>query len=246
MSKLVAIFLLYSTIHNFCLLYGSESMLNIAIVTLYDESFKEVAQYTQRSKQEYAIVHSYDLLLHYQVLDKDRPASWSKILALQQHLDDYDWLFWSDPDSLILNSDIQLESLIDPTVDLIIAQGTYSKTKRIGNFLIRNSPWSKKFLERLCAQQEFAHHPGGEQSALVYLLTIDKSLASHIKIVPQCRLGSHPYDLDGQYKKGDFMLHLYCTKEIRPQDRPYIIRTWYRYGLSLKDKEKVICPIEVT
>jgi hypothetical protein len=41
-----------------------------------------------------------------------RPASWSKIRAVKHHLQQYDWVFWVDADTLITNSSKKLESLL--------------------------------------------------------------------------------------------------------------------------------------
>lgn len=38
------------------------------------------------------------LFIYHNILDANRPAAWSKILAIQNHLKNYDWIFWSDAD----------------------------------------------------------------------------------------------------------------------------------------------------
>lgn len=81
----------------------------IAIINLYDNNYKHIGQHSDWNKEVYAKKHNYDYILIHKILDPKRPASWSKILALEQYLDNYDWLFWSHADSLIMNDTIKLE-----------------------------------------------------------------------------------------------------------------------------------------
>ena len=58
-------------------------------------SFRRV-RYTQMSldnKQAYADLHGYDVIVATSAdVDHTRPAAWSKLLVLEKHLGDYDYL----------------------------------------------------------------------------------------------------------------------------------------------------------
>ena len=72
------------------------------------------AQKAIENKAWYTDKHGYDLYIEDKILDKDRPRCWSKIKILLKLLDrDYDYVFWSDIDTLILNGDIRVEDIIE-------------------------------------------------------------------------------------------------------------------------------------
>lgn len=196
----------------------------IAILSLYNESYKHIGQYGDQNKEKYAKKHGYDLFIYHDVLDKARPPAWSKILAIQNHLADYDWIYWSDADSLIMNTDIKLESLIDDQVDLVISKECFHGFLNTGSFLIKNTEWSHVLLKRIYAQEQFTHHKLWEQEALAYLLSIDQSLWSHLKVVHQRVLNSN-FDYTNAihcwYQEGDFVAHFFG-----PCDKANLMKTW--------------------
>ena len=201
--------------------------LKIGIVSLYDKNYKHIGIYSDLNKKKYAAKHKYNLILYHKTLDKMRPTAWSKIRALQLHLNHYDWLMWTDADSLIMNSNIKLESLIDPTYDLIIscqADGTINT----GSFIIKNSNWSRALLKKIYDQTECIHHPWWEQQALIYLLDNYHELYDHIKIVPQRTMNSHPFHAGGEYKTGDFIIHMYNGPNMNKQK---LMKEYYAISL---------------
>lgn len=190
----------------------------IAIISLYNEGYKHIGQYSDENKKKYAEKHGYDVFIYHKLLDENRPAPWSKILAIQRHLSDYDWVFWSDADSLIMNTNTRLESIIDDKFDLIIAKECYLGYLNTGSFLIKNTKWSQDLLKRIYSQEQFTNSYGlWEQQALDHLLKIDQNLLPHLKIVHQRVLNSN-FDftpaLDCWYQEGDFVVHFFgdCDK----------------------------------
>lgn len=201
----------------------------IAIVSLYDENFKELGKYSDLNKQRYAEKHGYDLFLYHSLLDKKRPASWSKIKALEKHLNNYDWLFWVDADALIMNDSIKLESLIDTKFNFIIAQQERSKHTNCGVFFIRNSDWSKRLLKDIYAQKQFINHKNWEQAAFHYLLNRNyNNCKKHVKIVRQ-RVMNSAYWREGIYQPGDFIIHFYG---IANKDRAPLMKEFYEKTLN--------------
>ena len=71
----------------------------------------------------------------------EQDQSYRKILA------NYDWVFWTDADSLIMNPSIPLEKLIDDRYFLIICKQSDHIMINSGQFLIKNDPISFKFLK---------------------------------------------------------------------------------------------------
>jgi hypothetical protein len=67
--------------------------------------------------------------------------------AVQAVLNDYDWVFWLDSDAWITNYDIKLESILPKQgfVDFVVTED--ANGPNAGSWMIRNSDWSRKFLE---------------------------------------------------------------------------------------------------
>lgn len=184
----------------------------IAIVSLYNEGYKHIGQYSDKNKTRYAKKHNYDIFIYHDTLDTTRPVPWSKILAIQKHLSDYDWIYWSDADSLIMNMNIKLESLIDDTYNMVISKEEANGNLNTGSFLIKNCEWSKKLLQRIYDQTYFINHEYWEQAALGYILKIDSALLDKVKVLKQRALNSHvmyPECPGSMFQRGDFILHFY-------------------------------------
>lgn len=221
---------------------GSTSELRIALITLSDvrkpqgssspgRDFGGVLQATWANKDSYASRHNYSYIDASLLLDANRPPSWSKILAVRHYLKDYDWILWIDADTLITNPSIRIESLLprDRELDLIITKDQTGYNA--GMWLLRNSAWSLKFLDRWWAMDSFIRRrPGdtksGDNDALKHLLgkmSRGESRA-HVGVVPQCCFNSYlwvgsvrnrwrylwnPRSFQlGLYQQGDFILHL--------------------------------------
>ena len=56
----------------------------IAIVTLFDHNYSELATMSIKNKIEYANKHNYDFIYFDDVIDKTRPPQWSKIKAVER------------------------------------------------------------------------------------------------------------------------------------------------------------------
>jgi mannan polymerase II complex MNN10 subunit len=59
-------------------------------------SFEGLSQLVTPNKLSYAKRHGYRFIDASPLLDRSRPPSWSKILAVRHHLAHYDWVFWND------------------------------------------------------------------------------------------------------------------------------------------------------
>lgn len=196
----------------------------IAIISLYDENYRPIGKYSDRNKKQYSVKHGYDFIVYHKVLDKTRPPAWSKILALLNHLKDYDWLYWSDADSLIMNMAIKLESLIDNNFNMIISREVDCRNLNTGSFLIKNCIWSEKLLQRVYKQSNFINHRWWEQAALQFVFEQDPSLLAKVKVLHQRALNSHllfGQAPEGFFKDGDFVLHFYG-----PSQKELLMKTW--------------------
>ncbi|KAG2423866.1 hypothetical protein HXX76_015024 [Chlamydomonas incerta] len=95
---------------------GESSLLQLgpdaSVVNARASQFSGLLDITGPNKQQYALLHGYRYVDASDLLDRTRPASWSKIPAVLSVLDSSDWVFWVDADTLITNMSTPLEQLL--------------------------------------------------------------------------------------------------------------------------------------
>ncbi|KAG6550630.1 hypothetical protein Mapa_007727 [Marchantia paleacea] len=206
--------------------------------TIPHRSFEGLMDLVTPNKQSYVERHGYDFIDASDVLDRNRPPSWSKILAMKKHLPNYEWVFWNDADSVVTNPSITLEGIIDSIVgdldwqhmpDLIVTKDVTGVNA--GMFFMRNTEWSRQFLDLWWNQTSFVEPFGlcksGDNSALKHIIATmpEAERRQHVRIPPmQCVFNSNLWRpswrnshrlvtftrmiWQGVYAKGDFMVHL--------------------------------------
>jgi hypothetical protein len=137
---------------------SSVSSYKIAILVMYGESTTgewgdDLMDMVMKNRYDYAKRHGYDVINANSVIDKTRPVAWSKLLAVKQHLRDYDYIFYIDTDAVFMNPRVRLEELI-----AIGDDGTSKQPKdfimtkdwngpNTGTFFARRSEWTEAFLQ---------------------------------------------------------------------------------------------------
>lgn len=169
-------------------------------MTVADEKYSAIAGISNPNKERYAARHGYHFYCARKLLDPSRSASWNKIDFLRHYLPDYDWVFWTDADSLIMNPAIKLEELIALAGEahLILAEDEHGLNA--GEFLLRNSPWSLAFLTEVHGQVQFLNHLWHEQAAISHVLG---KTNSRVKYIPARLINAYR----SNYREGDFLIH---------------------------------------
>lgn len=181
---------------------------DIAVVTLIvGKEYKNAVKTGIKNKDYYCKKHGYDFYCCEEHLDLTRPIPWSKIPLIQKIMEEhsYEWIFWTDADSLIMNTNITLENFIDEDFNFIISK----ERDRVnsGEFLIKNCQWSKNFLDTVYRHTECINHEWWEQMAIIKELDNEK-FKPQIKILPQRALNARAKDgTHCEYKPGDFIIH---------------------------------------
>eukprot|EP00933_Yihiella_yeosuensis_P013178 TRINITY_DN12333_c2_g1_i1.p1 TRINITY_DN12333_c2_g1~~TRINITY_DN12333_c2_g1_i1.p1 ORF type:complete len:477 (+),score=59.69 TRINITY_DN12333_c2_g1_i1:73-1431(+) len=162
--------------------------LRIGLVTYcnYNDSATNLTSFSRTSKGAYAERHGYTLL-HVETPYVTQAHPWmNKLIAVQQHLKDFDWLFWVDCDLFFMNPTKTVDALIqaaydrNPEASLLIAEDGMMLNS--GAFLLRNNEWGADFLARTVdllsapMPQSFQHMPWHEQAPLMYLTLIPSIL----------------------------------------------------------------------
>jgi hypothetical protein len=114
----------------------------IGVVTLVvgDEFQRQTARGIELA-QAYCARHGYDYHLHTEWDRKDnpKPIAWFKLLALKQHLPDYDWLWWLDTDTIITDLSQPLDRWLDTDADYVFSLDPVCDVNS-GVWFCRNSP----------------------------------------------------------------------------------------------------------
>lgn len=196
-------------------------MPKIAIITLcVGPDYVRAMEPLLESKRLYAKKHGYDFLVgNSDVWDRRRPAPWSKFNMIQKYVDDYDFLFWSDADAIILNHDITLESLIallPPGKDILWTKDACSNLNN-GHMIIRGkSKWVRDYFNRAYAQNDLIHHIWWDNAAMIRLYQSNPLDNAKIETCMEHWLfnayvfGPHETANDTStrlYRRGDFLVH---------------------------------------
>jgi hypothetical protein len=123
-----------------------------------------------------------------------------------------DWLFWSDPDSIIVNPEKKLEEFLSEFLSddsqFLISDDT--KGLNAGNFFIRCTDEMKKFLGKVWewgTTSPMRDYSPWEQRAIQE--AFDANAIPGVKVVPQRWFNAYDpqFYVHGTYEEGDFMLH---------------------------------------
>ncbi len=194
--------------------------MRICIVTLFTEEIAGYGKLSAANKKSYAKRHGYDFAVYDRSSDASRHPAFSKLAAMKTQLANHDWVFWSDADSLIMNPDIRLESIIrrSPDSDMILTWESGAAPINTGQWLVRNTPWSAAVLEQIADPDCPNPRPHWlEQGALVGWLEEELERWRHVRVLHPRVMNSTPAaghyrDLNlsaSRYRKGDFIIHFW-------------------------------------
>lgn len=203
-------FILFVLLSN-CLFAGK-----ITVATLVSDDLRSTVSIGTNGKRAYCKKHGYDFVCERRWLDQDRSFPWSKILVLLNIMNKSttEWIFWSDAESMITNTAINLEDFINPKYDLVITADS-NQILDTGEFFIRNCEESKKFLTDVYAYSYFKRDPRNETPAFILELNKNENFRKRTKIAPQrlfnsyareIFLGGEP-DFAAMHLDGDFIVH---------------------------------------
>jgi len=181
--------------------------------SLYEHSISEFAQY--------ADIHGYSFFVDNKIIDYNRQVYYQKLYSLLNYVirglntNEYEWIFWADGDSTLVNPNIKLDSFIPPPdkddIHLVISDDVIGLNA--GMFLIHVHPWSLSFLMKACTYSYYnkdTYLSLVDQSAMLHTL-IEQNEEKHYVIVPQNWFNSYfcndEEECDGKLKKGDFLVH---------------------------------------
>ena len=96
-------------------------------------------------RRRYAEFYGYDYVEFTDKIVKTDPPKWNKFAAIKAVMPNYDWVFWQDSDSMVVNFGRPLEAFMEPAPEctgLLLGcekQGGSRRRYHDGDMLIRNS-----------------------------------------------------------------------------------------------------------
>lgn len=176
---------------------GANSRASVGLVTLWTPEISDWCLRHAKDKEKYCKIHELAYYAYDRKIDEMRAPTWSKILALQEHLGSHDWLFWIDADTSITNPDFDVRSLCLDGYDLVITHD--HSGFNAGIFLIRNTAKSHDFLERVWNNEITTFH--FEQTSMSQVMMTMPDLK--VKVLPKRSMNSYWFD----HRPGDFIFH---------------------------------------
>ncbi|MEA2313549.1 MAG: hypothetical protein QOI03_241 [Solirubrobacteraceae bacterium] len=143
-----------------------------AIVSLGAGPQSRLLRLASRSFRRYAARHGYELDLHTELLDRERPAPWSKVLALRRLAQTHDVLLWLDADLVIVDPSHDIADELEDGRFLYMVEHR-TKEGRMPNsgvMLLRGGSETIGFLDDVYAQEDLINHRWWENAAICRLL----------------------------------------------------------------------------
>ena len=215
----------------------------VGIIVICDANVHSICAASVANKQAYADKHGYDMIYDEKIVDISRPASWSKLLAMRKYLPKYDFLFYVDVDTIIINFEAKLEDIVDYEYDQILAAD--KNGLNCGVWMIRNTEWSLWFLDEMWSQSQLVEAAPWqmlfhfEQRAFHYLYQTNiwrkkvggeefekaNTVRARTKVVNACVFNSQL----AFYEDGDFLIHLAGLKGVY---KCLVFRSYYKDALK--------------
>ena len=194
----------------------------IAILTFcVGADYKKAMEPGLASKREYARRHGYDFHEGGEdVWDRSKPIPWSKFHFILKYINDYDFLFWSDADVIVLNQERMLETQVLPLLpedkDLL---WTFDACNHLnnGHLLIRGrSVWAADYFKRASQQTDLLYHIWWDNAAMIRLYETNPADKAKMETCREHWLfNAYIYGPTDQaddtttrlYRPGDFLIH---------------------------------------
>lgn len=192
------------------------------VLTAYYENYKPLADIVVPNLEDYCIRHNY-LFCTYIFPSSGVHYSFKRIKAIRDLLnnEDIDLILCLDIDVLITNHNIKIESFIDSEHDFYITKDINGINA--GNFIVKNTDWSKSFLDYILSHQETKDN----DQEVIESIKEDEIWEGKIKILSHPSINSYPYEHygpnfgaigdrkvekptteEGNWGPGNFIIHL--------------------------------------
>jgi len=140
------------------------------LVTLAAGKYLQLLEMSRTTFINYAKKWDYDFVEVTESWDESRPYAWTKLLAIRDLLDKYDFVFYVDSDALILRDDIDIATIFDNDFAWPVGPGNGEICPNAGIMAIRSSVSTKKLFDLAYCQTDLIFNGWWEQAALMRVL----------------------------------------------------------------------------
>jgi hypothetical protein len=196
-------------------------MLTIGVLTSYYANYKSLADLVIPNLQGYCRKNDY-VFYNYMLPEGGLHFSFKRMKMLRELLNyGANIILCTDIDILITNYNIKIESFLDDKHDFYITKDVNGINA--GNFIIKNTEWSKSFLDFILSKTDSFEN----DQCVIEAIHNDPEWKDKIKILSHPSVNSYPYDLyapswgvigdrkierpthkEGDWQPGDFIIHL--------------------------------------
>jgi len=155
--------------------------MKIALITVSDEVFNDIAELTLPSMLRYADLWDLEFI-SLPPEANGRPTSWYKIKRILEVLrSGFDYCLYLDTDAMFVRFDEDIREHLTDNKDLYLCRqypNKYHSTSYFnsGVMVWRKCAWSIDFLDEIWRQTEFINHHWWEQAAMLKLLGFQSAL----------------------------------------------------------------------
>jgi len=189
--------------------------MNILFISYCSDEYAALGDLVIPNRIAYCRKHGYKLHIQRKPLS-ERGMPWDRIQLIREALKVADVVIWNGMDVLVMNSDFKVETILDahPTSSAILTYDVFGMNS--DNQIFRADAWSEQLLYAVSSlgHNFYKGHIWGEQEALIRF-TSAKPYCDHTTFVEQNLMNSYlnelykrPTTWPGQYKEGDWLLHL--------------------------------------
>jgi hypothetical protein len=117
----------------------------------------------------------YDLDLRTELVVHDRPAAWSKVRLVRDHLETHRFVVWIDADTVVVDGRDDITRRVNRRRPIAMVAHSYAgqTVPNFGFFVMRSTRRSKQLLDQLWSMTQYLDHKWLENAALLDLLGYD-------------------------------------------------------------------------
>ena len=123
--------------------------MKICLITYADYYFRTILKTFEQSKVDYCEKHNYTFI--FEDIDANVPhkVGWEKVKIVKRYIEDYDVVYMTDFDSVIVNDSVKIEDLVNKSDDMVIST-LEDGFKLLGGSIWVNNDNTINLLNKLC------------------------------------------------------------------------------------------------
>ena len=123
--------------------------MKVCLTTLYTDNFKSFAPLAIKSFEKFCEYNNFEIQIYDKVFDQSVHPSWNKLLAVKDCFLKYDYVLWSDIDSLFLNNKKSFLDTANINEESSLLCSSDWNGICMSHFYIKNNEYNNKLLDTL-------------------------------------------------------------------------------------------------